>query len=127
MFKIHHSSVYPNNETTEFLPSTASEVYTAGEALVITGGAATKCGADAKPTHIAIESYAAPAEGNRPIAVYAIHPQMVFEVPCTASNAETAVGAKVTLHTDGLQVTAAAGGQITVVQPGETSILARVE
>ena len=52
----------------EYLPVTASEAVSEGEALVLSNGALTKCGATATPTYIAMGSVAADAE-DREIAV----------------------------------------------------------
>ena len=46
----------------EYLPVTASEAVSEGEALVLSNGALTKCGATATPTYIAMGSVAADAE-----------------------------------------------------------------
>lgn len=88
------------------LPSTASTTYSFGEALVLSGGKLTKCGATAVPTHICGEDYAAPATDNKDIVAVPVSADMIFEVPFSASPASVNVGDKVTLGTDGLTVTA---------------------
>jgi len=93
-------------EPFEYLPITEKEVYTLGEALKM-GAKATKCGATEKPTHICM----GPANGMTVPAI-PVKATTRFEVPYTAA---PAVGAAVTLHTDGLQVTATtASGVFTV-------------
>ena len=86
------------------VPVTAGEGYSMGEALVITGGKAKKCGATAKPTHICTQDQAADAKET--VLVYPISGTMVFDTVVTAAPADLAVGSKVTLAADGLGVTA---------------------
>lgn len=86
------------------VPVTAGEAYSMGEALVITGGKVTKCGATAKPTHMCSQDQAADAKET--VLVYPISGTMVFETSVTAAPTALAVGAKVTLAADGLGVTA---------------------
>ena len=83
---------------------TAGEAYAMGEALVITGGKATKCGATTKPTHICSQDQAADAKES--VLVYPISSTMVFETAVNAAPTALAVGSKVTLASDGLSVTA---------------------
>lgn len=86
------------------LPTTASETYSEGEALVLSSGKLTKCGATASPTHIALKPYFAPATGMQDLPVIRVAKNHVYET--TTQDALTAViGDKVTLHTDGLKVT----------------------
>lgn len=86
------------------VPVTAGESYSMGEALVITGGKATKCGAAVKPTHMCSQDQAADAKES--VLVYPISGTMVFETSVTAAPTGLAVGSKVTLAADGLGVTA---------------------
>ncbi len=88
------------------LPSTASETYRSGEALVLASGALTKCGATAKPTHIAAQDYTAPAENTKPLFVYPVGAGMVFECPVSVVPTGIFAGDKVTLSADGMGVTA---------------------
>ena len=73
---------------------------TEGQALVLSSGKLVK--ATGKPTFIALASGAANAE----IAVGRVEPNQIYEVPVTAAPTSLAVGAKVTVATDGLGVTA---------------------
>lgn len=88
----------------EHLPVTESESIALGEALALSSGKLTKCGATAKPTFVAV----GPAvDGEAP--VIRVQDYMEFESTLGVAPAEqttVAVGNKVTLHTDGLQVTA---------------------
>lgn len=79
-------------------PVGASAV-TEGQALVLSSGKLVK--ATGKPTFIALASGAANAE----IAVGRVEPNQIYEVPVTAAPTSLAVGAKVTVATDGLGVT----------------------
>ena len=99
----------------EYLTVTESEAVSEGEALVLASGKLTKCGATVAPTYIAMASLSADAE-KREIAVCRIEKNQVYEVPVTATPTALKVGDKVTLHTDGLQVTATTtSGVITIV------------
>ena len=86
------------------LPATAGEAYKVGEALVITAGKATKCGAAVKPTHICSQNLKADESDH--VVAYPISGTMVFETVLTAAPTSLATGSKVTLAADGLGVTA---------------------
>lgn len=92
-------------EPYKWLPVTADEAITQGEALVLASGKLTKCGATTKPTHIAVADIAANS-GDAPVIV--VLPDMEFAVDATATVAATLIGTAVTLHTDALSVTATA-------------------
>lgn len=107
-----------NVPETESLPTTASEVYKEGEALVLSSGKLTKASGTTKPTHISLADYTAPASGQKDLPCYRIAPNMVFEVPVSFSETAAAivVGSKLKVDTDGLGVTdVTTGGVITVV------------
>lgn len=86
------------------IPVTSGERYQMGEALVITGGKATKGGASVKPTHMCARDQA--PDSAEYVLVYPISGTMVFETTFAADPAALSVGAKVTLSTDGLGITA---------------------
>ena len=93
---------------------TAGEAVSIGEALVLSAGKLTKCGATTKPEFIAMGDKAAAAE-DRKLAVARCVANQLYAVPVTAAPTSLKVGDKVTLHTDGLQVTATTtSGVITV-------------
>lgn len=93
---------------------TAGEAVAIGEALVLTSGKLTKCGATTKPEFIAMGDKAASAE-DRKLAVARCAPNQLYGVPVTAAPTGLKPGDKVTLNTDGLQVTATTtSGVITV-------------
>lgn len=85
---------------------TNNEGCTKGEALVLTSGRLTKCGATATPQFIAQKTVAAAATSTEYVPVTKVTEMQEFETTATATVADTLVGSKVTLHTDGLQVTA---------------------
>lgn len=89
----------------EYLQMTDAEASVLGEALVVTNGRLTKAGATVTPTHVAAKSAAAATPG----AIVPVWRVDELQEWTTQSNATVAValeGSKVTLHTDGLYVTA---------------------
>ncbi len=66
-----------NNPEPEYLPTTPSEEYKEGEALVLTSGKLTKASGTTKPTHIALKSYVAPATDNEDLPVARIDKNML--------------------------------------------------
>ena len=89
----------------EHKPVTESESIALGEALVLSGGKLTKCGATSRPGFVAV----GPADADGMVPVIRVQDYMEFETALGVAPAEqttVAVGNKVTLHTDGLQVTA---------------------
>ena len=117
MFKFVKSLSGENFPQMDSLPTTASETYTEGEGLVLSSGALTKVGATAKPTHIALKAYVAPATGNLNLPVELVMPNYVYETTFAADASSNAIGTLVTIHTDGAQVTATAtNGTATIVK-----------
>lgn len=90
----------------EYILLTDNEASTYGEALVLTSGKLTKCGATATPEFIALRTQTAESTSITPIPVLRVQEEQQFEVKSMATVAATAGGAKVTLHTDGLLITA---------------------
>lgn len=96
-----------NTETPfEYYLGTDAEAYVLGEALVQTNGRLTKCAATATPEFICMKTQAAEATAVTPLPVERISEYDIFSTQSMATVASTLVGAKVTLHTDGLLVTA---------------------
>ena len=85
----------------EIYEPTADEAIVLGEALVLTAGKLTKCGATATPEYIARS-----AGTNKAIAVNRVLEEDIFETLFSADATAIVEGNKVTLHTDGLRVTA---------------------
>ncbi|WP_294854271.1 hypothetical protein [uncultured Oscillibacter sp.] len=98
-----------------YLPGTAGETITAGEALVLSGGKLTKCGATAKPAYIAL----GPADGNGTVPCAEVQSYMEFQTTLSAAPAEgvtLAPGDKVTLSADALQVTATTESGVATIK-----------
>ena len=99
----------------EYLDVKSGEAVEIGEALVLSSGVLTKCGATAAPQYIAMGAVAGSAT-KREIAACRVEKNQVFEVPVSAAPTALVPGAKVTLHTDAMQVTATTSdGVVTVV------------
>ena len=88
----------------EYLVVTTSETIAMGEALVLSSGKLTKCGATAKPKYIAMAAVTSAAAGTV-IPVIRVSPDVIYETQLQAQNTSIAAGALYTLHTDGLQIT----------------------
>lgn len=102
---------------------TAGEAVAIGEALVLTAGKLTKCGAQVKPEFIAMGDKAAGAE-DRKLAVARCAANQLYGVPVTAAPTSLKVGDKVTLHTDGLQVTATTTNGVVTVESANGATVA---
>lgn len=102
----------------EFLEVTASEAIAEGEALVLSSGKLTKCGATTKPAFIAMASLAAAAT-KRVIPVCRVESNQLYEVPIYKSSttlAIPAVGSAVCLKSDGVALTdSTTSGVVTIV------------
>lgn len=83
---------------------TANEEYKRGEALKFANGKLTKCGATDKPEFIALADYTATANDINNLAVHRVNNNMIFETSNQVA-VIAKVGDKVTLHTDGMQIT----------------------
>lgn len=89
----------------EYEQMTASEAVELGEGLVLTSGKLTKVGATATPQFIAAKSAPATTAGEI-IPVWRVDELQEWTTQSMATVAATLIGAKVTIHTDGLKVTA---------------------
>lgn len=97
----------------EYYAPAASEEISLGEALVLSSGKLTKCNATATPEFIAMSS----GKDVDKIAVVRVMEDDVFETTFAADASSNAEGTKVTIHTDGLQVTATAtNGVFTITK-----------
>lgn len=115
MFEFVKSLAGENFQTTQILPTTASETYAEGEGLVVTSGKLTKVGATAKPMYLAAKAYVAPASGNLGLPVYPVMPHHVYKATFAADATAVAEGTAVTLHTDGAQITATATAGVATI------------
>ena len=115
MFRIHHRLI-GSVEPFEYLEKTAGETVQAGEALSVANGKLTKCAATAKPEYIAMGGE------NRSglVPVIRVLATTIFEVPAQDDQSALGAGSKVTLHTDGLKVTATTtSGVFTLLTPAK--------
>lgn len=97
MFQIFDASI-ADSEVLEYKKMTSGETAVFGEALKLTANGLTKCGATDMPQYIC--RGAVQEDGSIPVGV--VMESTNYAVPYTV---KPAVAAKVTLHTDGLQVT----------------------
>lgn len=108
MFKVHSANV-ADTEVTLFLPAKDLESYTYGEALTHGAQGLTKCAATDRPQYICRGPKT--ADGTVPVAP--VMESTRYEVPYQA---KPTVGQKVTLHSDGLQITATTTGGVFLVE-----------
>jgi hypothetical protein len=95
-----------SSDPLEYYLLTDAEGVTIGEGLVQSSGRLTKVGATATPEFIAMKTQAAEDTSVTKIPVIRVKENREFETVSTATVASTLVGNKVTIHTDGLKVTA---------------------
>lgn len=107
----------------EYYLLTDAEAATLGEGLVQTSGRLTKVGATSTPEFIAMKTQAAEDTSVTKIPVIRVKENREFETTSTATVASTLVGNKVTLHTDGLKVTATTASGVFLISAtdGETT------
>lgn len=89
----------------EYKTATADESYAVGEALKQSGGKVTLCSGTTKPEYICV----GPANDAGEVPCVAVQDYMEFQTTLAVAPADSAtigVGDKVTIHTDGMQVTA---------------------
>jgi hypothetical protein len=89
----------------EYYLMTDAEAATVGEALKVVNGRLTKAGPTDTPEFISQRTQAAEATAKTPLPVIRVTELDEYETTSTAAVPATSVGAKVTLHTDGAQVT----------------------
>lgn len=89
----------------EYKTATAGESYAVGKALKQSGGKVTLCSGTTKPEYICV----GPANDAGEVPCVAVQDYMEFQTTLAVAPADSAtigVGDKVTIHTDGMQVTA---------------------
>lgn len=79
-----------------------------GLALKFSSGKLAVCDATTVPEYICMTESDSAVTAGTMIPVMRVNHRVVFSVPAQASMASVALGTKVTLHTDGMQVTATA-------------------
>ena len=98
------------------LPSNAGIRYTIGEALILSAGRLTRCGATTKPTFMCCEDISTPSSGSRDVLVEPITADMIFEVPFSEDPTNLTVGSMVTLDsTTGKQITATTSSGVATI------------
>ena len=102
------------------LPMQSGEQYTVGEALVVSDGKATKAGASVVPAYICGET--ATGTDNGTLTAYRVLPTQVWGGTLTADGAELAIGDKLTLAADGVDLTATTGGAAEIVEIVGTAV-----
>lgn len=88
-----------------YMQPTDSETYQVGEALKLASGKVTLCSGAVAPSHVCV----GPVDDNGVVPCVEVQKYMEFETTLGVAPADSAtvgVGDKVTLHTDGMQVTA---------------------
>ena len=91
-----------------------SESYQVGEALKLASGKVTLCSGAAAPSHVCV----GPIDDNGVVPCVEVQKYMEFETTLGVAPADSATvggGEKVTLHTDGMQVTSTKTGGVAEV------------
>lgn len=101
MFKIANMRSIAERPFEQYI-TTDNEAISLGEALILTSGALTKCGATATPEFIAMQA----TSDEDTISVVRIDENTVLETTFSAAATSIVVGDKLTLASNGLQVTA---------------------
>lgn len=97
-----------------YMQPTADEVYQVGEALKLASGKVTLCSGAAAPSHVCV----GPIDDNGVVPCVEVQKYMEFETTlgvAPESSVTLGVGDKVTLHTDGMQVTATKTGGVAEI------------
>lgn len=104
-FILHKTDGSSRPTSFEYLPASAFTPKV-GMALKYTSGKLALCSGTTKPEYISMTERAAALTAGDIIPVMRTQPDMVFAVPAQADASAVTDGQKVTIHTDGLQVTA---------------------
>lgn len=97
-----------------YMQPTDGESYQVGEALKLASGKVTLCSGAVAPSHVCV----GPVDDNGVVPCVEVQKYMEFETTLGVAPADSAtvgVGDKVTLHTDGMQVTATKTGGVAEV------------
>lgn len=97
-----------------YMQPTADETYQVGEALKLASGKVTLCSGAAAPSHVCV----GPIGDNGVVPCVEVQKYMEFETTlgvAPESSVTLGVGDKVTLHTDGMQVTATKTGGVAEI------------
>lgn len=97
-----------------YMQPTDSESYQVGEALKLASGKVTLCSGAVAPSHVCV----GPIDDNGVVPCVEVQKYMEFETTLGVAPTDSAtvgVGDKVTLHTDGMQVTTTKTGGVAEV------------
>lgn len=97
-----------------YMQPTDGESYQVGEALKLASGKVTLCSGAVAPSHVCV----GPIDDNGVVPCVEVQKYMEFETTLGVAPEDSAtvgVGDKVTLHTDGMQVTATKTGGVAEV------------
>ena len=97
-----------------YMQPTDGETYQVGEALKLASGKVTLCSGAVAPSHVCV----GPIDDNGVVPCVEVQKYMEFETTLGVAPADSAtvgVGDKVTMHTDGMQVTATKTGGVAEV------------
>lgn len=97
-----------------YMQPTDGEAYQVGEALKLASGKVTLCSGAVAPSHVCV----GPIDDNGVVPCVEVQKYMEFETTLGVAPTDSAtvgVGDKVTLHTDGMQVTATKTGGVAEV------------
>lgn len=97
-----------------------------GMAMVLSGGVLAKATGTTKPTHISMREQETACTSGDMIYTVRAESDITFETTFAADPTALKVGDKVTIHTDGLQVTATTGGVAEIVDILEAQTGGRV-
>lgn len=101
----------------EYLPATGSTKPDIGLACTLSSGKLAKCTGTTKPTYICMAEASAAVAAGTLLPCIKVQPDMIFEVKNQANISGVNVGQAVTIHSDGLQITATTtSGVATIVQ-----------
>ena len=121
-FLISSTEVVTGPPITYVFSGTASEAFSYGQALKLAGGLLTKAAGTDQPTFICLKDVPAESTSVPNIPVLKITPILEFETTSTVAVPASNIGAKVTLSTDGTQVTnTTTGGTFMVLQTSNTA------
>lgn len=101
----------------EYLPATGSTKPDIGLACTLSSGKLAKASGTTKPTYICMQEAPAAVAAGTLLACIKVQPDMIFEVKNQANISGVNIGQAVTIHSDGLQITATtSSGVATIVQ-----------
>lgn len=126
-FEFVKSQSAPNAPDLIHLPCTTSETFKVGETLIKSSGKLTKCSGTNVPEFVCMADYVAPSSNPKDLPVTEILPGQYWTAPLQAAGTSLNVGDKVTIHTDGLRITATTtSGVVEIVSIPKTAVGSKV-